>query len=124
MIQRVEISGIHVDINRDLQKYITKKLSKLEKYIPRHARAAAHAEVKLSEVKTKTKKKCHCEIVLHLPSEIMAAEESTVNMYAAVDIVQAKLKVQLQKYKAKRVDKKQSRATAGVRSLLGKIRSR
>jgi ribosome-associated translation inhibitor RaiA len=36
---------------------------------------------------------------LHLPKDTLKVQETTMNMYAAVDIVEAKLKNQLKKYK-------------------------
>lgn len=88
-----------MDLDAKIQKYVTAKLNKLEKYLPRHARESAHAEVFLKERKIKTRKECTCEVVLHLPKETIRTEETTMNMYAAVDIVEAKLKNQLKKYK-------------------------
>jgi ribosome-associated translation inhibitor RaiA len=38
-------------------------------------------------------------VTLHLPHQNIVIKESALNMYAAVDIVEAKLKQQLQKYK-------------------------
>jgi putative sigma-54 modulation protein len=69
--------------------------------MPRHARLSAHADVKLKEVKHQGKKECWCEVILQLPGEAITAKESTMNMFAATDIVQEKLKVQLRKYKDK-----------------------
>ena len=40
-----------------------------------------------------------CEAILHLPHETIMVKEATINMFAAVDIVEAKLKTQLKKYK-------------------------
>jgi ribosome-associated translation inhibitor RaiA len=36
---------------------------------------------------------------LHLPHETIVIKESTVNLFAAVDIAEAKLRLQLKKYK-------------------------
>lgn len=124
MIKKVEISGIHTVVTKDLEKYITGKIKTLERYIPRGARTAAHVEVMLKESKTRDKKTCTCEIIVHVPGENLAATESTVNMYAAVDIVQAKLKSQLQKYKAHHSVQTGGRKRRRVRDFLGKIRSR
>lgn len=88
-----------MDLDAKIQKYVTAKLNKLEKYLPRHARESAHAEVFLKERKIKTRKECTCEVVLHLPKETIRTEETTMNIYAAVDIVEAKLRNQLKKYK-------------------------
>lgn len=99
MIQKLEINGVHAVLTDDLKKYITKKIGKLDRYMPRHARESAHAEVFVKEIMIKKKKECICEVVLHLPGTNMMTKEATMNMFAAIDIVEAKLKNQLKKYK-------------------------
>ena len=99
MIQKFEIKGVHATVNPDLQKYVLKKIGKLDRYLPKHARESAHVEVFLKESKNKAKKTCTCEVVLHLPKGTLTTKESTLNMFAAVDIVEAKLKNQIKKYK-------------------------
>lgn len=99
MIQKLEINGVHTVLTDDLKKYITKKIGKLDRYMPRHARESAHAEVFVKEIMIKKKKECVCEVVLKLPGSTLAVKESTINMFAAVDIVEAKLRNQLKKYK-------------------------
>lgn len=98
MIQKFEINGVHTVLTDDLRKYITKKIGKLDKYMPRHARESAHAEVFVKE-RTKAKQARECEVILHLPGKTLIVKESTINMFAAVDIVEANLKNQLKKYK-------------------------
>jgi ribosomal subunit interface protein len=100
MIERLDISGVHLHVDDDLRKYVHKKIGHLDHYIPKHHRASAHMEVKLKEAKAKDKKECTCEVILHLPQEIISVQESTVNMYAAIDIVETKLKMRLSKYKS------------------------
>lgn len=99
MIQKLELSGVHVNLDEKIKKYARLKIGKLDKYMPRHARESAHAEIFLKERKIKAKKECSCEVVLHLPKETIRVEETTMNMFAAVDIVEAKLKNLLKKYK-------------------------
>lgn len=99
MIQKLEISGIHTEIGPDLRKYVIKKIGKLDRYMPKHARESAHAEVILKESKAKDKKQCLCEVILYLPHGTVTTKEATMNMFAAVDIVETKLKNQLKKYK-------------------------
>lgn len=99
MIQKMEISGIHMEVSEDLRKYIVKKIGHLDQYMSRHARSSAHAEVKLKEEKSKGKKQCTCEVILYLPHEVITTQEMTLNIFAAVDIVEAKLKNKLKKYK-------------------------
>lgn len=99
MIQKLEISGVHMEVGEDLKKYVAKKIGRLDRYVPRHARASLHAEVKLKEGRAKDKNERTCEIILFAPREVLTVNETTINMYAAVDIAEAKLKTQLKKYK-------------------------
>lgn len=99
MINKLEISGIHTTVTDELRKYITKKIGKLDRYMPGHARASAHAEVLIKESKIKTRKQHTCEIILNLPKETFTIKETTVNPFAAVDIAEEKLKNHLKKYK-------------------------
>lgn len=115
---KLEIDGIHNIANKDLHRYIVKKIGSLDKYIPRHARKSAHAHVQLKEQKVKDKKECMCEVVLHLPNENITAKEATMNMFAAVDIVEEKIKSQLRKYK----DKSKPARGVRLRRILRKLR--
>lgn len=99
MIKQIEINGVHTVVTDDLKKYITKKISKLSRYLPRHARDSVRAEVFVKELAQKSGNRCICEVVLHLPQDNITVNEATVNMFAAVDIVEAKLKNQIKKYK-------------------------
>jgi len=99
MIKKLEIDGIHMAVGSDLRKYVQKKIGSLEKYVPKHARLSLRVEVKLKEGKSKDKNDRTCEVIIHLPHETMTVSETTINMFAAVDIVEEKLKQLLRKYK-------------------------
>jgi ribosomal subunit interface protein len=99
MITQIDITGIHYELKSDIKKYIHKKIGRLDRFVPRDARGSVKAEVFLKERKTKVDRN-ECEIILHLPEKQITAKEATVNMFAAVDIVENKLKNQLRKYKA------------------------
>jgi putative sigma-54 modulation protein len=100
MIQKLEIAGVHMEVGDDLRKYVLKKIGKLDKYVPRHARVAAHAEVKLKERNTKGKSERTAEVILYLPKDVITVRDTTINIYAAIDIVEEKLKTRLRKYKS------------------------
>jgi ribosomal subunit interface protein len=99
MIRKFEITGVHADTDEKLKKYVTKSVAKLERYIPRHARESVHVEVKLRESKAQNNQKCSAEMIMYLPHGQLTAKEATINMFAAVDIVEAKLINQLKRYK-------------------------
>ncbi len=99
MIKKLEIHGVHMQIDPKLFAYTTKKIGRMDRFISRHGRESLHAEVFLKEEKLKTKKNLTCEVVLTLPKGKITTKETTQNMYAAIDIVESKLKNQLKKYK-------------------------
>lgn len=99
MIQKIEINGVHAEVDEALKKYVLKKIGGLDKYMSKHTRESAHAEVKIKESKAKNNRQHTCEVVMYLPHETLVAHETTMNIYAAVDIVEAKLQNQLKKYK-------------------------
>lgn len=99
MITKLEISAQKTELTPELKKYITKKIGRLDRYVPRRARESVHVEVHLKEAKHKEKKEFICSVVVQLPHETLDASESTINMFAAVDIVETKLRMQLKKYK-------------------------
>ncbi|HSX28090.1 MAG TPA: ribosome-associated translation inhibitor RaiA [Candidatus Saccharimonadales bacterium] len=113
MIKQIAIVGDGVELKDDVKKYITKKIGKLDRYIPRHARKSVHAEVKMRETTHKSvqnNNKYECEVLIHLPGEQATAKEATLNMFAAVDIVESKLKNQLHRYKEQAIkDRRVSR---------------
>jgi putative sigma-54 modulation protein len=109
MLAKFEINGVHTVVDDSLRKYVTKKIGRLDKYLPRHHRDSVHAIVELKEAKNKQKNKYTCSVLLKLPHETLNVTESTLNMYAAVDIVETKLKIQIKKYKDQHASGKLSR---------------
>jgi ribosome-associated translation inhibitor RaiA len=47
MIGRIDISGKNYELTPEIKKYVTKKISKLDKYMPRRGREGVYAEVTL-----------------------------------------------------------------------------
>lgn len=99
MLKKFEINGVHTVVDKPTRAYVNKKIGRLDRYISRQNRESAHAEVHLKMVKSEAKNRAICEVTLHLPHQTIVIKERAVNMFAAIDIVEAKLKQQLQKYK-------------------------
>ncbi len=99
MVQNLEINGVHLELDENLKKYITKKINKLEKYISHASRESLKVEVYIQELKSHADKQCECEVLFYLPKETIRIKDSTMNMYAAIDIVEEKMKQALGKYK-------------------------
>ncbi len=99
MIKSIEITGIKYDLDETTKQYVNKKIGRLDRYLPRHARKSVTAEVRLKQVNRDHGNKYEAEIMLTVPDKILTATDSTGNMLAAVDIVEAKIVSQLRKYK-------------------------
>lgn len=122
MIENIAIAGIKADVTKELEKYIQKKVGKLDRHLKRAQRSEVRADVKLSEsTSTKSGKKCTCEVILHVPGARLTAVESTVNMFAAIDIVEAKLQNQLKKHKEKHSRSNDKHQNSRARRLFGKL---
>lgn len=98
MSMHIDITGVRYTPDALTKRYVMKKISDLDRYIGRHARKSAKAEVKLKEVNRAYGNKYECDVIMYLPETTLTAKDSTVNMLAAVDIVEEKLRTQLKKY--------------------------
>lgn len=99
MISSIDITGIKYAVNEKTRKYVLSKIGKLDKYTPLHARKSMAVDVKLREVNRDHGNKYEVEVILQVPGKVIAAKDTTMNMMAAVDIVEAKLIGQLRRYK-------------------------
>lgn len=101
MIQRLEISGVHTKLTNDTEMYVHKKIGTLDKYVPKNAKSSLHVEVKLKQSKAKNRPAHTCEVITHLPHESITTVAKDRTILAAIDEAEAKLKLQLKKYKEK-----------------------
>ncbi len=111
---KTDISGVHFKTDADIKKHVQKKIGRLDRLLPKSARDSAQAEVKLLKAAKKTKEQYSCEVVLKLPNDNITVHEGAQNIFAAVDLVESKLKVQLKKYKDKQTISRRRPRIRGV----------
>ena len=99
MIASIDIAGVKYSVNDATKKYVMKKVARLDRYLPPHARKSVTADVKLKQVNKDHGNKYEAEVIITVPEKKITAKDSTVNMMAAIDIVEAKLITQLRRYK-------------------------
>ena len=100
MISNIDVTGVKsYALDDTTHSYIVKKIGALDRLAPRHARKSMRASVKVAEVNRSSGNKYEVEVALTVPDKILTAKDSTMNVLAAVDIVEAKLATQLVKYK-------------------------
>ena len=97
----LQISGRHFELDDKIRAYVDKKIGELDKFLPKHKEPLTGSVVLAKDNSNHQNNEYFCEVILHIPGERMLATESTVNMYAAIDIVEQKLKQQVLRYKDK-----------------------
>lgn len=118
MSMHIDITGVRYTPDELTKRYVRKKIGGLDKYLSRHARKTVRAEVKLRQVDRKAGNKYECDVNFYVPDSTMTAKDSTLNMLAAIDIVEEKLKNQLKRYHDERADHR------GRHNILGRFKRR
>jgi putative sigma-54 modulation protein len=111
MISSIDVTGIKYNVDEKTLKYVTEKVGNLDRYLPSHARKTMTADVKLKQVNQDHGNKYEAEVIVHVPDKVLTASDTTFNMMAAGDIVEAKLIAQLRKYKDSLVERKLAAST-------------
>ncbi|MCL2444645.1 ribosome-associated translation inhibitor RaiA [Candidatus Saccharibacteria bacterium] len=99
MIEQITVTGINYDVSETTEKYIQRRIGKIDKFIPRHARKSATAKVTVREVNKSHGNKYEVEVTINLPHKNLNAKDESGNVLAAIDILEAKLAIQAKKYK-------------------------
>jgi ribosomal subunit interface protein len=117
-MMRLQIDRLHVKTDAKIDAYIEQKIGKLDHLLSRHARRSAHVEIKLKSGPGRGKKQFTCEVIIHLPKEMITTHQSAESLTAAIDLAEAKLKNQLKKYKDKHVMARRHK----IKRFFGRIR--
>ncbi len=106
---QISVSGQHLEVTDSLRKYVTSKLSKLE----RHFDKVTNVHAVLSVEKQRQK----AEATIHINGANLFADAEDENMYAAIDSLTDKLDRQVKKHKEKRSDHHRGSSSALQASL-------
>lgn len=104
MITSIRITGINYEVSELTEKYAIKRIGRLDRYVPRGARKSMVADIKLQQVNHSHGNKYQAEVTLTMDGDSLLAKDSTGNMLAAIDIVEAKLTSQLRDYKFESIE--------------------
>lgn len=97
----IQLTGRKYEIDDRLNKYVSKKLGVLDKYLPRgHNNQGMTVEI-FKDPSGKEDNRYKVTVVLRVQGPDLVAETATINPYSAIDIVEQKLKTQIRKYKDK-----------------------
>lgn len=96
------ISGRNIDITEGLRSAVEEKIGKLERYF----NESTEVHITLSTEKERQK----IEVTIPMKGSIIRAEQTSTDMYVAIDLVEEVIERQLRKYKNKLIDKEQAAA--------------
>lgn len=118
-----ELATKNFELDEKTKEYAFDKLGGLEKYLPKHMRSATNVAILLeADPSGREDNRFVCDAVVIVGGTTLVSREGTVNMFASIDIVEAKLKVQVLKLKEKSTFR--SRRTRMIGRLLGRRRTR
>ena len=106
MINNLQISGIHENLNAGVKSYAVKKIGKLDRFLPKRTRESVFVDVKIKAKKRQGTIIHECKVVMQLPKKLITIKKDSVSAKAAIDEVENNLKNQLKKYKDSRARSK------------------
>lgn len=100
MIDKIEITGNKYKIEESFRKYAIKRIGKLDRYLPRGSKKDVIAKIVITEVTRSHGTKYEISAAMEIPGgKVIAAKDESSNIYAGVDIIEAKLMGQIRRYK-------------------------
>ncbi len=100
MIDKIEISGSNYKISDSFRKYAEKRIGKLDRYLPRGSKKDVVAKIVITEVDRAHGNKYEVSAAMEIPGgEVITARDECSNVFAGIDIIEAKLKGQVRRFK-------------------------
>ncbi|MBR2855419.1 ribosome-associated translation inhibitor RaiA [Candidatus Saccharibacteria bacterium] len=115
MIERVEVGGNNYKVEEPLRKYAKKRIGKLDRYLPKGSKKDIMCKVVVAEIGKNKGDKYEISVAMELTGgKVIAAKDECTNVFAGVDLVEAKLLGQIRRYKLEMQPHRQKR---GLKSL-------
>lgn len=99
MTHPITIAARHLTVSDELRRYVIRKMTRLERFVPRSEREQMTISVIFTSGAAKDMSDRTCKVNIQLAHGTVSVSETTINLYAAVDIAEAKIRTQLKRYK-------------------------
>jgi ribosomal subunit interface protein len=106
---KLHITSRNFELDDKVRNYCEEKIGNLDRFLPRHAKETSGTVLLAEDPSGKEDNHFICDATIKVPGPDLNAREATTNIYAAIDIVEAKLKAQAVKYKEKHLPAGRSR---------------
>ena len=111
MIEKIDITGGEYKVDEALKQYVIKRLGKLDKYLPKQSKKDVICKVVIEEIGKGKGDKYEISAAMELTGgKVIAAKDQCANMFAGVDLVEAKLLGQIRRYKLEMQPHRQKRS--------------
>lgn len=111
MIEKIEVNGNSYKVEESFRKYAEKRLGKLDRYLPRGSKKDVVLKVIVSEIGKNKGEKYEISVAMDIPGgKVIAAKDECSNVFAGVDLVEAKLTGQIRRYKLEAQPHRQKRS--------------
>ena len=106
---KVQVNGRNVEVNDYLRDYVTKKVGKLERYLPQITEVRAELTQNMTR---SASDRYTAQVTVWANGQMLRAEESTSDILASVDATVDKMASQIRRFKGRRYENR--RRTAHV----------
>lgn len=115
MIEKIELNSAGYKIEEPLRKYASKRLGKLDRYLPKGRKKGVGAKVMIKEVGKNKGEKYEISAAVDIPGgKVITAKDECNNLFAGMDLVEAKLMGQIRRYKLEMQPHRQKRGLKGL----------
>jgi putative sigma-54 modulation protein len=109
---KVMVHGRNVDVTDYVKEYVTKKVGKLERYLPQ----IGDVRAELTQNMTRSADDRYtAQITIWTNGQILRAEEATSDIFASIDATVDKMSSQIRRFKGRRYDNRRRASHAVTR---------
>ena len=100
MIEKIDVSGSGYKVEDSFKKYVLKRIGKLDRYLPRGSKKDVVVKVMVSSIYRAHGEKYEISVAMDIPGgKVIAAKDDCTNVFAGIDLVEAKLTGQIRRFK-------------------------
>jgi putative sigma-54 modulation protein len=111
---KVMVHGRNVDVTDYVKEYVTKKVGKLERYLPQINEVRAELTQNMTR---SADDRFTAQVTLWANGQILRAEESTSDIFASIDATVDKMSSQIRRFKGRRYDNRRRASHAVTREV-------
>jgi putative sigma-54 modulation protein len=109
---KVMVHGRNVDVTDYVKEYVTKKVGKLERYLPQIGEVRAELTQNMTR---SADDRFTAQITIWANGQILRAEESTSDIFASIDATVDKMSSQVRRFKGRRYENRRRASHAVTR---------